>query len=514
VALRTESEANAHARGESAWSSTAVVTLAGVAALGCWALFLNTWVQRDWLESVWLGKLPAALEAQALFAALASVASVATLLAARRGRARAVLAPAVRWAPVLAVLAWTWVWQLPIPRQSFDVLYVLGGAASAWSVLLALGAWRSTWPRKLALVERGLLVVAASVIATELGLRAARSVWRPQLLATAGDDVETWIAAYRRPPGIQHAAYPSDSAGFPERVSTEVGPSKPWVACVGDSFSVGVVPHHLHYTTLAERDLGVEIYNFGVAGAGPREYHHILTRHALPRAPRLVVIALFVGNDLEDAERAPKGWVGRWADAEEVLVRVAPLRAWRLATTGDFERNALESAVHSGAALTVADIERQLPWLADPHLEPPTMSPERFRHVEVNRARWLDADTAVRAASLFEWLERIRAAAAPTPVACVLIPDEFQVEDAVWSDVLAEGLPAHLDRDAPQRYLGAQLAARGFEYVDLLPALRAVPPLEDGARRLYHLRDTHFNARGNAVAARGLVELVRRFELE
>jgi hypothetical protein len=61
-----------------------------------------------------------------------------------------------------------------------------------------------------------------------------------------------------------------------------------------------------------------------------------------------------------------------------------------------------------------------------------------------------------------------------------------------------------LERDLPQRVLAEWLSEQGIPYLDLLPILRAVPPLPDGRRHLYHLRDTHFNARGNDVAGRAL----------
>ena len=55
-----------------------------------------------------------------------------------------------------------------------------------------------------------------------------------------------------------------------------------------------------------------------------------------------------------------------------------------------------------------------------------------------------------------------------------------------------------LDRDLPQRRIAAFLEQEGIPHLDLLPILRAAEPMEDGQLRLYHLRDTHFNARGNA----------------
>ena len=107
----------------------------------------------------------------------------------------------------------------------------------------------------------------------------------------------------------------------------------------------------------------------------------------------------------------------------------------------------------------------------------------------------------------FEVLQDIERAAGDVPLAFVLIPDEFQVEDDLWEEMQRRGDQA-LDRDLPQRKVTEWLAGRGRPALDLLPLLRTVEPLPDGRRHLYHLYDTHFNARGNELA--GLqFELVR-----
>jgi hypothetical protein len=93
------------------------------------------------------------------------------------------------------------------------------------------------------------------------------------------------------------------------------------------------------------------------------------------------------------------------------------------------------------------------------------------------------------------------------PLAFVLIPDEFQVEDDVWDEVVRRS-DRPLDRDTAQRVLDRVLREAGWGVLDLLPILRAVPPMEDGRRHLYHLRDTHFNARGNEAAGRALAGFV------
>ena len=78
----------------------------------------------------------------------------------------------------------------------------------------------------------------------------------------------------------------------------------------------------------------------------------------------------------------------------------------------------------------------------------------------------------------------------------VLIPDEFQVNDALWQelmDVVED--PAAFARDLPQERIGRFCKQAGIKLIDALPALRAAEP----GGNTFHLRDTHVNARGNRV---------------
>jgi hypothetical protein len=89
----------------------------------------------------------------------------------------------------------------------------------------------------------------------------------------------------------------------------------------------------------------------------------------------------------------------------------------------------------------------------------------------------------------------------------MIIPDEFQVEDELWERV-SERAGRPLERDRPQALLQAWLAEEQIPHLDLLPILRAAPPLADGRRHLYHARDTHWNARGNRIAAQALADFL------
>ena len=153
-----------------------------------------------------------------------------------------------------------------------------------------------------------------------------------------------------------------------------------------------------------------------------------------------------------------------------------------------------------------AQLERRFPWVLDPTLEEPVFSERAFLELERHRARSACDPDPADLERLFAILEEMRAAAGPR-LAVLVLPDEFQVEDELWRQVgFADGV--ELDRDRPQRVIGAWLEERGVPWLDLLPRMRAVPPGPDGRRHLYHRRDTHWNARGNRIAGEALAEFL------
>ena len=84
----------------------------------------------------------------------------------------------------------------------------------------------------------------------------------------------------------------------------------------------------------------------------------------------------------------------------------------------------------------------------------------------------------------------------------MLIPDEFQVDEQLFEQLLAAAPhPQSIQRELPQRRIRAHCAARGIAVLDLLPALRARAA---AGERVYHRRDTHWNAAGNRIGGEAL----------
>lgn len=143
-------------------------------------------------------------------------------------------------------------------------------------------------------------------------------------------------------------------------------------------------------------------------------------------------------------------------------------------------------------------------WIEDPGLEISTMTESRFLEVETRRRRITDPSDAKIAQGydqLFAGLRHFHSLLEER-LLVVLIPDEFQLNDALW-ETLGGDAPG-LDRTLPQQRILAFCTDRDIERLDLLPVLRAAEP----SGRTYHLRDTHWNARGNLAAGSALARAI------
>lgn len=402
------------------------------------------------------------------------------------------------------------------PWRPLVALWTFGVAAGLWpaAVLLAPAAVRALPPRLLARLDlccAGALVLA---VGGELALTALAHASSSPLFAREGESAGTFIARHRLRAEGRWQGFPVNSAGHFDEEFTVGTPGAPVVVTIGDSFSTSIVPHAFHFTTVAERALGRgRVHNLGVAAIGPREYEHLLLTEALPLRPSLVVVNVFVGNDLVLPAPAAGGWAARLLDRQRLLAWLVPERLATLALEGSAAGDARGAppalGATSDAPTSEADLLRLYPWLADPLREVAAFSPAGFLRVELARARDVcRPDAPPDWDALLATLRRMAQAAAPVPLAVMLIPDEFQVEDAVWSEVRRAAGDLKLQRDLPQQVLVPALAQASIPCLDLLPVLRAVAPLRDGRRHVYHLRETHWNARGNAAAGEALARFV------
>lgn len=409
---------------------------------------------------------------------------------------------------ILFVVVWTGVLVWGQPFHEVRAHMALGVWIGAFSAVLTFERrLLAAIPRKaLRVADLVLTNLCIAAIGAEVAVRAIGNLSPSPFLARNMDTAVDRIANHRLAPGSARFGYVTNSRGHYDSEFPVPPHDGKVIASIGDSFSASSVPLPFHFTkVLEDRLVDTRVCNFGVPGIGPREYHYILANEALPLEPDLILVNVFVGNDVVDSHLGQRrnSFLRAWFDQGNVLIHLLPPRIVNLL-------RADPSSIPPVIVQTREELHEILPWLRDPMLDPPGFSEEAFLDAEHRRARHL-LFTDAQYAPLFHWLTQIREAAGEIPLVVALIPDEFQVEEDLWEQVRAL-VRGDLERFRHQRIIGAWLEEHGIAYLDLLPQLRSVEPLADGRRHVYRLRNTHLNVRGNEVAGVSLADLlVERF---
>ena len=472
-------------------------------ALGVASLGIATAIRHRTELSVLLG----APVHHALVGTLA-VGAAATLAALREPPRTGLAWRQLLYATVIFAAAYHAIAQ-PFWRVYFDVGAGLAAGALGALWLLAPRVAPRIPERARRTLDVGLFQASVLLVGGEILLRIAAAFLPTPLLAQPERDPSSKLELRRKAATGSRLGFAYDSRGFYDAPPVA---GEPFAAMIGDSFSVGVVPHDRHFTTVAERIADVPIYNVGYPSIGPHEYNALLRDVVMPLSPDVVAINLFVGNDVLDARagRPVNRRLRLWFDRDNLLLFQVPRRLAIVARErgGDGAAGAVDADESSPGIIAPADVDAAFPWLVDWRAESPTFSAEAYAALGASIAAGVCSSDATYDA-LFDALDEAIAIAGDTPLLVVLIPDECQVEDPVWEAAAAlVDDPARLDRDRPQREITRFLDRRGVPCLDLLPALRAAPLFEDGRRHCYHLRDTHLNALGNRIVGAEIARFV------
>lgn len=248
-----------------------------------------------------------------------------------------------------------------------------------------------------------------------------------------------------------------------------------------------------------------DVVNAGVSGYGQAQEYVYLDTEGYKYAPDVVLVVVFLGNDLADNIR---GSDGRWLrplfelDGDDRLLQVqAPTRPpfrrppWdELLLRSSLAYNFLRSGVldkldqpAEQAGETGRDID------PDPGSEFQVY--ERAPSAKMRRA-W-----EVTEALLAAIVRRAESVGARTMI--VGAPSFRQLDPAAFDARLAErGLdPRRYDAEAPDRRLGEAAARKNLAYLDLLPVFRRAA---EGGETVFYPKNTHWAPAGQRIAARAV----------
>ncbi len=359
--------------------------------------------------------------------------------------------------------------------------------------------------------------------------RGLRMLLRASTTTTEFDDAETLPELMNRTmlgfrPGTVQYGFVLNSRSFrTHEYTTTPPPGVLRVVALGDSFTFasGALPDADHWTTLLERELEqrldrrTEVLRLGVPDTGPAFQLRLWQIEASRLEPEVVVLAFFVGNDFTDHQADAGVFASRGRGLSGRLASLSALyRAVRnltrvLAAGADRPSDA---ASRGAADVTPGE---PVPGYRDTFdRDRPTFSRRRFLAIEAERmALCLRSEQAAFdrlaervAGVVVELSSEVRASGADCVV--MIIPDQYQIDGS-----LAERAAASVghriddyDLERPQRALHQALDTAGVGRLDLLPVFRR----HAGEGALYRPRDSHWNRRGNELAARALAQWVVR----
>lgn len=185
------------------------------------------------------------------------------------------------------------------PMISWIISAGFFGAYLIWSHQWERFGWPSARVRRLLDVALANLVLGAVLL--EILFRVLGAVWATPLLVTDSSSGGVRRSASVSPPGSIRFGFPIHDYGHYDIQPDPGNLGRPLIASISDSFAYGTVPLPFHFTSMAEENLaGSEFYNMGYPETGPSDYRYLLTEEALGLDPDLVVVNLFLGNDLTD----------------------------------------------------------------------------------------------------------------------------------------------------------------------------------------------------------------------
>jgi hypothetical protein len=287
---------------------------------------------------------------------------------------------------------------------------------------------------------------------------------------------------------------------------------------IGDSFTFGAVGYPetvlKHVQDLLEGDCvgrSVEVMNFGIPSAGVAEYR-LAHLHAAPRyKPDRVLVHFYMGNDgpdlvsgdaaLPDMRPRPGSWSYAWTYLRNAVTALQSL-----------DRGAMAPGGTPNPYARGGERASDRPDPTDEEMEP-TFTPDAFDRILMDEVEHLYRGSNLpfrdRWNDTLEVLEALRkdvvASTGRAPI-IILYPSQAQIYPAVL-DLMKAKIQSRVpsvdlsDFDVlfPNEMIVNYCLKAGLLCHDITPAM--VLAARESPRPLYKPRDTHWNIRGNRVAA-------------
>jgi hypothetical protein len=272
------------------------------------------------------------------------------------------------------------------------------------------------------------------------------------------------------------------------------------ILMIGDSFTIGAnVEQAEAYPQVLEALLNqpgqpkIEVVNAGVGGWSPFQYAEFLKHYGARYEPDLVLVGLFVGNDIYidrfDIEQTMTAVLGRRVSREAAQSRWIKLRVYA------YEHSHIARALMAKSPDDMDFTRRDCGDFLDYYIA-----------VQANRVHTHlakpSAEMQQQADANIAEIKRMQEAAESmgAKLAVIILPDENQINPLLQQSVIPESEQVLYDFEMPQSYLRERFAVSGIASLDLLEPIRS-------DERCLFMNDTHWIPAGHALVA----EQIRSF---
>jgi lysophospholipase L1-like esterase len=284
-----------------------------------------------------------------------------------------------------------------------------------------------------------------------------------------------------------------NSQGFRGAEYTQVKPANTYrIISLGDSFTFGIVPVQYNYNSRIERQLNrkltdqgkqFQLINMGIPGIGPREYLALLTNEGIQLNPDMVMVSLFIGNDLLEAERGMDK-KREWYSYSYVL----SFLNYAITIQKKYEGKAY------GVKNEYVDNK-------------PSLEAGRFLEIQSARHQIFvkgDTESSTALNNQVEYIKQMKKICDSKNIKflVVMIPDENQINPELQQQIMAKLKvdSQQIDIKQPNQALATAFTQAQIPYLDLLDTFITGSKQE----LLYKPQDTHWNIAGNRVAAQAI----------
>lgn len=300
---------------------------------------------------------------------------------------------------------------------------------------------------------------------------------------------------YRGKPNSDNFGFKLNSGGFKDveyPVEKPIGAYR--IVGIGDSFTFGVAPYPYNFLTLLEESLNtlpslqpVEVINMGISSTEPPHYLSLIQDEASGLAPDMILLSFFVGNDISGSSRDSR--------RRKVLTY-----------------SYLASALYYIYKVTTSlGTDKIVKTYGEGYIYCDTcgyMKPADYLSLEAEHSYLFQKDNVLFKRHLkdtFFYLKKIKNLCDRQNIKLVvgIIPDEVQVNRQLQREVIShlKMSPDAWDNAQPNRMLRSELKKMGVPVIDLLDVFLQGT---SATTSTYLPRDTHWNIKGNRVAAGAL----------